>query len=220
MTFALRMVGVTKRFGHHDVLRGADLDLRRDETLAILGANGAGKSTLLRLAATLGRPTSGVIEILGHDSQREPEAARRRLAWVGQDAAVYDELTPMQHLAWWGRLHRLNYPEKDRLEDLEDAGLERVAYEPARHLSRGQRQRLALAIGFHADPALLILDEPSNGLDKQGTAWLDHKLEWRWERTATIVATHDESHARKLADRVLRLANGRLETMVGDPGLT
>jgi len=202
---ALRLRGVTKRYGARTVLRGLDLELGRGETVAVLGPNGAGKSTLLRIAAGLARPDSGTVEVAGHDARAQPLAVRTACSFLGQDAPLYDELTPAEHVAWWARLHRLDHQESAVNRTLLEAGLARLAHHPVRTLSRGERQRLALALVLLPDPPVLVLDEPFAALDTVAHAWLESLLAARQDRGATLVSLHDEAAAARVATRTLRL---------------
>src|SRR3989442_13438499 len=96
--------GLRKAYGCHLVLDGIDLDVRRGEAVALLGANGAGKTTLLRIAATLVRPTRGSIHVAGADCARDPEAARRRLGFLGHGSWLYEDLTASENLRFWATL--------------------------------------------------------------------------------------------------------------------
>lgn len=204
------MRGIAKSYGRHAVLRGVDLDVARGETVAVLGANGAGKSTLLRIAATLARPGAGTVEVAGSSAKDEPERARGNLSILTQDAPVYPDLTPSEQVGWWARAQGLQGVEVAK--HLAAAGLTAAAGEPARHLSRGQRQRLALTLALlPANRPLLLLDEPFAALDDAGTAWLEAELQARRGKQAVVLAMHDAAHARALSDRVLLLDAGRLE---------
>jgi ABC-type multidrug transport system ATPase subunit len=198
------MTGVRKRFGRRELWapNPLDLEVQAGETVALLGANGAGKSTLLRLAATVGRPSAGRIAIQGVDALAAPAAARAHLGYQPQDAPLYAELTPSEHLRWWARLHGAAV-DADGL--LVANGLAAVAHAPAATLSRGQRQRVALALATLHDPALLLLDEPFTALDADGARRVEELLDDRSGRKATLFALHDAAQAHHLADRVLRL---------------
>jgi len=206
---ALRLQGVTKSFGGHAVLRGLELEVRPGQCVALLGPNGAGKSTLLRIAATLARPREGQVHVAGIDARREPESARAQLSILTQEAPVYPELTPHGHVRWWARVQRLPAPDADAR--LQEAGLAHAAHQPARNLSRGMRQRLALTLALLPDRPLLLLDEPFAALDEAGRAWLSSNLTARRGRTAVVMALHDAAQAQALANSVLRLNAGRLE---------
>ena len=207
---ALRLRDIAKSFGRHPVLRDVDLDVARGETVALLGANGAGKSTLLRIAATLARPGMGTVEVAGVSAKSAPERVRGHLSILTQDAPVYPDLTPTEQVTWWARAQGLQGV--DAARRLAVAGLTASAAAPARQLSRGQRQRLALTLALlPADRPLLLLDEPFAALDDAGAAWLEAELKARRGRQAVVLAVHDAAHARALADRVLLLHAGRLE---------
>lgn len=208
---ALLLAGVGKRYGPRPILRAVDLAVAPRETVALLGPNGSGKTTLLRIAATIARPDAGRVVVGGVDARRFGELARARLAYAPQNAPVYAELTVAEHLAWWGRLRGARVERADVERALADAGLARMSRERGVALSRGQRQRLVLAMSFLGDPPLLLLDEPFTGLDGEGQEWLEARLAARRGSTATLVAWHDADAARRLADRRLRLADGRLE---------
>jgi ABC-2 type transport system ATP-binding protein len=207
---ALRLTGVAKRYGPRAVLREVALDVAPGETVAVLGPNGAGKSTLLRIAAGLARPDAGTVEVAGHDARKAPLAVRRACAFLHQDAPLYDELTPAEHVAWWSRLHRLPAADADVDRRLQEAGLARLAHHAAGTLSRGERQRLAVALALLPDPPVAVLDEPFAALDAVAHAWLESLLAARRGRGATLLSLHDEAAARRVADRAVRLSNGKL----------
>jgi ABC-2 type transport system ATP-binding protein len=202
----LRLRGVSKRYGARTILKGLDLDVAAGETVAVLGPNGAGKSTLLRIASGLSRPDAGSVEVAGHDARREPLAARKACAVLSQDAPLYDELTPAEHIAWWARLHGRDAGQAATDRALVEAGLARLAHHPVRTLSRGERQRLALALVLLPEPPVLVLDEPFAALDAVAHAWLESLLVARRAAgRATLVSVHDEAAAARIASRTLRL---------------
>lgn len=205
----LRLQGVAKSFGGRAILRDVHLAVRAGEAVAVLGPNGSGKSTLLRLAAAVSPPDAGLVEVAGTPVRRDDAVARRALGYVPQEPAVYDELTPAEHVALWARL-RGQATDPDAV--LADAGLATAAHRPAGSLSRGQRQRLALALALLGDPAVLVLDEPYTALDEQGEAWLTNLLARRRAAgCALLVAVHDPRQADHLLARTLRLRATRLE---------
>ena len=199
---ALWLSNVRKSYGGRALWTSVDLTVETGETVALLGANGAGKSTLLRIAATVCRPTAGSVVVGNVDARREPEKARCLLGYQPQDAPVYAELTPAEHLRWWMRLH-------DAPVDVDAAlvhfGLAAMAHKPSATLSRGQRQRVALAMASLHAPPLLLLDEPFTALDGAGQSVVGSILESRRGNQGTLLALHDEAQARRLADRVVRL---------------
>jgi heme ABC exporter ATP-binding subunit CcmA len=203
---ALDLKGIRKSYGRHAVLKGIDLEVNPGQVVAILGANGSGKSTLLRATGTLTR-AEGSIRIAGVDARRNPEAARRHIGQLTQEAPVYADLTVAENLRWWMHCHNVT---ADVPETLRRAGLLRPDA-PAQSLSRGQRQRLALAMALLPPRKVLLLDEPTTALDAAAVAWLESELRARrQEGAAILLALHDEALAARWADRVLRLEGGRL----------
>jgi len=178
----IRARGVEKRYGESRGLRGVDFELLRNGFLVVTGPNGSGKTTLLRLCVGLAAPTSGELAV---------EVERGRIGYLGHDPLVYRELTALENLDLYGRLYRV--PERrERIGML----LERFDLWDARHArvgaySRGMLQRLALCRTFLHDPALIVLDEPYDGLDDAGASLLDRELADRRIDAAFLVATHE-----------------------------
>ena len=204
----LRLRGVSKAFAGRHVLRGIHLDVHAGEAVAVQGPNGSGKSTLLRIAAALSPPDEGQVEVAGAPVGRDNLAARRAIAYVGQEPALYDELTPAEHVRWWARLRKVDV---DTDAILADASLAAAAHRTCGNLSRGQQQRLALALALLGDPRVLVLDEPFTALDPDGEAWLGNTLgRRRAAGCALLVAVHDPLHANRLLARTVRLRNRKL----------
>ena len=207
---AVRARGVMKRFGRAAALRGIDLDLAPGSALAVLGPNGAGKTTLLRLLAGLARPSRGQLEVDGRPPAHRD--SRARVGFVGHATALAPSLTVRENLLFAARLHGL--PEARRLADarLEREGLGELADRLASALSRGQAQRVAIARALVHDPALVLLDEPYTGLDRDAAARLARRLEEIREAGRTlVVVTHDPAALAGLVDGSLELRAGRLE---------
>jgi heme ABC exporter ATP-binding subunit CcmA len=206
----LRLRGVGKAFAGRHVLRDVNLDVRAGEAVAVQGSNGSGKSTLLRIAAALSPPDAGDVEVQGSPVGRDDVAARRAIAYVGQEPALYDELTPAEHVRLWARL-RGAAATVDVDAVLADAGLAPASHRACGQLSRGQRQRLALALALLGDPRVLVLDEPFTALDADGEAWLGNTLgRRRAAGCALLVAVHDPGQANRLLARTVRLRDRRL----------
>jgi ABC-type multidrug transport system ATPase subunit len=186
--------GLAKRYGDHRVFRGIDLELAGDGFLLVTGANGAGKTTLLRVLAGLAAPSAGELRL--------PE--RRAIGYLGHEPLVYRELTPLENLALFGRLYRI--PERaERIGMLlERFGLWEVRHDRVSTFSRGMQQRLGLCRVVLHEPALLVLDEPSNALDAAGLALLDELL--GEDGRAYVVATHEPQRVEHRASTRLVLA--------------
>jgi heme exporter protein A len=204
-------VGLRKSFGPALVLDEVTLEVPAGQCLALLGPNGAGKTTLLRILATVTRPSAGSLRIDGVDALGEPEAARVRIGMVAHASYVYEDLTAMENLRFWGTMAGLDTSPHRLRERLQVVELDTVADERARTFSAGMKRRLGLARVTLGRPRLLLLDEPFTGLDRRGQKWLDEfLLAFKAGGGSVVLATHGFTSALALADRAVILAGGRL----------
>lgn len=203
---AIEARGIRVAFGATVVLRGVDLVVPWGARLALLGPNGAGKSTLLRLLATLGRPNGGTVRIAGHDALADPVAVRRLIGVVAHQTYLYDELSALENLRFYGALYDI--PDLDRrAADLLDAvGLGTKRAQRVGSFSRGQQQRLTIARALLHEPALVFLDEPDTGLDLAAAGLLEDLFRAR----TLVMATHNLRQAARLCDRYTILNSGRI----------
>jgi heme exporter protein A len=182
---------------------------------AVLGPNGSGKSTLLSIAATLTRPTSGAISFGDFGENRN--AVREALGWLGHESLCYPDLTGRQNIELAATLRGRPGPAAfarmaERFE------LAAFASRPFRTYSRGQRQRVALARALVHDPTLVLLDEPTTGLDDAATRVLANVMKEEAARGAAVVlVTHDRGFADSMAQRLVFLERGRIVTEPGTP---
>jgi ABC-2 type transport system ATP-binding protein len=177
--------------------------------LGLLGPNGAGKTTLMQMIATLTQPTAGRILFQGRDVAREPEAIRERLGYLPQDFGVYDNLTAYEFLDYIARLKGVH--ERTRLERLLEAvNLHAVAHRRVGAFSGGMRQRLGIAQALLADPELLIVDEPTAGLDPEERVRLRNLLSELGLGRLVILSTHIVSDVESIATHVAVVREGRL----------
>jgi ABC-2 type transport system ATP-binding protein len=210
---AIDAVGLGRDFGSTRALEALDLDVPSGALVGLLGPNGAGKTTAMLLLATLLRPSRGSARLFGHDIVRERTAVRRHLGLVFQEASVDGLLTVEENLLFAARLAGFRNPAARRAvgETMERVGLSASASKPARQLSTGWRRLIDLARATLHRPALLILDEPTVGLDPEhrDRAWRLLETERR-ERGATVLfSTHYLTEAEG-CDRVVLLARGRV----------
>jgi gliding motility-associated transport system ATP-binding protein len=204
--------GVSKRFGRVAAVSDVSLAVRRGEVLGLLGPNGSGKTTLLRMLTGYLSPTAGRLTVAGFDTEREPMQARRRIGYVPESLPLYGHMRVREFLTFIARLRGL--PRKAAADAVDQVigrvRLEEVADAPIRTLSRGYRQRVAIAQGLVHGPEILVLDEPTNGLDPRqiiDTRTLIRDL--AGERTI-IMSSHILGEVTKTADRVAILLRGRL----------
>lgn len=198
-------------YGDRRAVDGVDLVLHPGERVALAGANGAGKSTLLRMLATLLRPRSGDLQVLGHDQPDGARQARAGIGYLAHDPLVYLDLTARQNLELYGDLYGID--DRDaRIDDLLDhVGLLARAEDTVRTFSRGMAQRLALARMLLHRPRLLLLDEPHASLDARGGELLDRQLmAARDDGRAAVIVTHEVERVARVADRLVVLRAGRV----------
>jgi heme exporter protein A len=213
---ALELRALTRRYGERLALADLTFTLEAGQTLAVLGPNGAGKTTLLRLLATLLRPHSGELRVLGHALPQEGWAVRGRIGLLGHEPLLYRELTARENLAFHAALHGV---EAGRAEQLLTAvGMERRADEPVRTLSRGMVQRVAVCRALLHDPELLLLDEPRANLDPAASELVEPLIGRASGRTRVIVS-HDPAGLLAEADLVLGLVRGRVRLLAKPGGL-
>ncbi|MCS6797123.1 MAG: heme ABC exporter ATP-binding protein CcmA [Myxococcota bacterium] len=202
---------LVKVWGATRALAGVSIRFEPATITAVLGPNGSGKSTLLALLAGLVRPSSGRVLWNGRDVRRLSADWRARVGIVGHAPMLYPELTARENLRVMATLHGLADATRrvERALDRFEAGS--FADRALGRCSRGQVQRVALARALLHAPDLLLLDEPSTGLDVASTARLEQAVREERDRGAVVVlVTHDEGLATRLADRVVRLQRGRL----------
>jgi len=205
--------GLSRRFGRREVLRDVALELPQGAFLLLLGANGAGKTTLLRILAALLLPSSGRAEVAGHDVRAEPAGVRRAVGYVGHAALLYRDLTAAENLRFYADMYGLPDPAARAAEMLDRVELRRRSHDAAGELSRGMRQRLAIARALLHDPSVLLLDEPYGGLDDRAAAVLDGILEEHAGRTTVVLVTHEPSRPMRWATVAREVRDGRLHPL-------
>ncbi len=200
---------IRKVFGRRIVLDGLSLTVEPGECVALLGANGAGKSTFLKIVATVLKPTSGILEILGHDARRMPERVRGQIALVGHGTHIYEDLTALENLRVWRTLADRPSDDATLRRALATVELDAFADERARAFSAGMKRRLSIARFVDVSLRLLLLDEPWSGLDQQGKKWLgEFLLGVKSRGGAVLLTTHDFASSLDVADRVAVIGAG------------
>ena len=217
--------GLAKRYGEREVVSDATFSLHRGEVFGFLGPNGAGKTTTIRMLVGLVRPTRGRIVIDGHDLHRDFEAAMRRVGCIVETPDLYRFLTGQENLEHFARM--LGDGAAGRIAPLAD--LVRMTGrldDPVRTYSLGMRQRIGIAQALLGDPAVLILDEPTNGLDPAGIREMRELIRHLADDRglAVFVSSHILSEMEKLVDRIAivhrgrTLAAGTLAELTGNGG--
>ncbi|NOY10996.1 MAG: ABC transporter ATP-binding protein [Archaeoglobi archaeon] len=195
---------VEKTFGRFKALKGLSFEIFGDERVALLGPNGSGKTTTVKLISGQIRPTGGEVRVFG--KSRIDEEVKARIGVVSHNTFLYDDLTAYENLEFFARIYRVD---EERIgELLREFGLWKRRHELVRNYSRGMKQRLSIARALINDPDLLILDEPTTGLDVEGRNRLFEAIS---SFSATILfTTHNLGEAEMLCTRVLIIRDGRL----------
>ena len=199
----------------HRAVRDVSFRVQVGEIYGVIGANGSGKSTLIRILSTLLLPDAGEVRVFGHDAVRDAPSTRPLLNRVSADPSFFHPMSSLENLLFYGRAYGMPGPTVRRRSEeiLDRLGLERAkTREPMWNLSRGQQQKVAVARAFLTSPRLLLLDEPTTGLDPRSKRDVqDFVAEVRREDGVTILlTTHDMGEADLLCDRIGFLAGGVL----------
>ena len=211
MSFAIRTIGLTKTYAGHHALDSVDLEVEDGSIFGFLGPNGAGKTTLLRMLTGLARPTSGVVQILGHDVTAVDDSIRARIGFLPDVPGFYDWMTAEEFLRFVGRLFAIDRRTLDERVGmlLGLAGLSDVTTSIG-GFSRGMKQRLGVAQALINAPQLLLLDEPTSALDPMGRRDVLDMLTSLRGRTTVFFSTHILADVERVCDTVAILDHGRV----------
>jgi ABC-2 type transport system ATP-binding protein len=212
-SIGVRIRGLSKRFWEVQAVKGLTLDVREGEIFGLLGPNGAGKTTTLAMLATLLPPTSGDAEIFGHRISKDVAAVRRAIGIAPQEISLYPRLTGQENLLFFGRLQGVGGRRlRDRVRELlERAGLTGRKDDLVESYSGGMQRRLNLVCSLVHDPRVVLLDEPTVGVDPQSRENLFRMVQEISAAGATVIyTTHYMDEAERLCDRIAIVDEGRL----------
>ncbi|MFW6050865.1 MAG: ABC transporter ATP-binding protein [Myxococcota bacterium] len=203
---------VTKYYGATPAVRDLDFRIEEGECVGFLGLNGAGKTTTLRLLSCLLLPTAGRVTIRGLDVEAEPHEIRKFIGFLPDHPPLYGEMTVEEYVRFAGRLRRMSKSavEKRLPEVIDTCGLREVAHQPIATLSHGYRQRAGIAQAIVHKPALLILDEPIQGLDPVQIVEMREMIRRLRGEHTILLSTHILSEIEQTCDRILMLHQGRI----------
>src|SRR5262245_65262513 len=224
----IQLVDLARSFGSLEAVRGISLEIRTGETFGLLGPNGAGKTTTLSMLSTLLRPTRGDVVVFGASAVRQPAEVRRRVGLAPQQISLYPMFTARENLEFFDVLHAVPSAIRHRRADelLELVGLSGRERDRVHTYSGGMQRRLNLACSLIHDPRLLLLDEPTAGVDPQSREKLFEVIRQVAGAGTTIVyTTHYIEEAERLCDRIAILDEGRiaavgtLQQLLGELGV-
>jgi len=211
--YAIQAVDLHKDFGEVYAVQGISFEVHRGEVFSLLGPNGAGKSTTISMLACLLQPTKGEAMVMGHSVQTEPMAVKRSLGVVPQDLALYEDLSARENLNFWGKMYGLRGSDLNRRVDevLEITGLTERQKGRVGKYSGGMKRRLNIGIGLLHKPAVLILDEPTVGIDPQSRrSILDSIMAFNQDATTVLYTTHYMEEAQELSDHIAIMDHGKI----------
>ena len=213
----LSIQNVNKQFGYRPVLRDVSLKIKDGEFLGLVGPNGSGKSTLLRIVVRVVSCDGGSISWNGNSILNTGADQRRPLLYLGHEPGFYPPLSAAENLHFIAKLYGLEPSAEDVEKNLYEVGLDPARTGPIREFSRGMLQRLTLSKALTIPWELLLLDEPTTGLDGQGKSMLSQLTEtWRKKDKSLLLVSHDEEWLSSHCDRVVQLSNGRIQRSEAD----
>ena len=203
----LKVEGLGKKFQKRWILKDINFKIEGGEVVMLLGANATGKSTLLKLIATIYKPTSGKIFLDGVDVSKSPKYMRERVSYIPETPILVNELSLDENMSFFAHLYSFkgNLERLKREFGLEDGG------KPAAKLSKGMKQRLSIATAMMRDPEVVVMDEPTIGLDRETVSFILELIKKLSDQgKIVIVSSHDEEDISKVATRVFVIGDGRL----------
>ncbi len=204
---------LTKRYARHEAVRGITFSVARGEIVGFLGPNGAGKTTTLRMLTGYLPPNSGTATIAGHDIFRQSIEARRKIGYMPENVPLYEEMRVKEYLSFRAQLKGLSGGDVRRGVGgvIDTCGLQSVRRKMIKTLSKGYRQRVGLADALVHDPELLILDEPTNGLDPNQIRQIRELIRHLAESHTVLVSTHILSEVEMISNRVIIIDGGKIK---------
>jgi ABC-2 type transport system ATP-binding protein len=209
----LESKGLTKHYGKFVAVEQLDLTVRRGEVFGLLGPNGAGKTTTILMLLGLTEPTGGRVQVLGFDPVRQPLSVKARVGYLPDQVGFYDGLTARENIAYIARLNGLSRPEADRriAAVLAQMGISQVANQRVATFSRGMRQRLGVAEVLLKRPQLIIMDEPTLGLDPEAAReFLENIRRLKTEGITMLLSSHLLYQVQAVCDRVGLFHQGKM----------
>ncbi len=210
----IKIFNLSKNFGQFKALKNVNLEVNNGEILGLLGENGAGKSTFLRILSTMLKPSSGSAEICGFDVLSEPEKVRQNVGILfGSETGLYERMTPKENIEFFGRLSGIEENKlKDRAEFLaEKFGFKDYQNKLVGKLSKGMKQKVAVARAIVHNPAVILLDEPDSGLDfKASRVIFNFMQQCKSEGKSIIYSSHSLENIKSYSDEIAVIRRGEI----------
>ena len=207
---SIRLHALTKRFGPQTAVNGISFDVQPGEIVGFLGPNGAGKSTTLKMITGYLLPDEGSVKVCGEDVSTDPLAIRKKIGYLPELNPLYYDLYVREYLQFIGETHQLN-PLKKRIEEvIEFVGLTKEAHKRIGALSKGYKQRVGLAAAIIHDPEVLILDEPTTGLDPNQILEIREVIRQQGQNKTVLFSSHILSEVEAICQRVIIIHQGNL----------
>ena len=208
----IRVKGVTKRFGQHVAVDNLSFDVMRGEIVGFLGPNGSGKTTTMRMLTSFYTPDMGNVTINGVDTQDDDLITRGAIGYLPENNPLYEDMLVSEYLAFVSELRGLGGAERKRNMDLtvEETGIQEVFYRPIHELSKGYHQRVGLAQAILHRPSVLVLDEPTEGLDPNQRITIRDLIRHLGGERTVLLSTHVMQEVENTCERVLVISRGKL----------
>jgi ABC-2 type transport system ATP-binding protein len=208
----IEIKNLTKRFGPNVVLDNINFTVKKGEVLGFLGPNGAGKTTTMKIITTFWTPTAGDVKVAGLDVVKDSLAVRAKIGYLPETVPLYEDMRVYEYLRFVAEIRGLTKEEiKKRIKEVTEAcGLRKVVRQPIEELSKGYRQRVGLAQAIMHNPEILILDEPTTGLDPNQIVEIRELIKKLGREKTVIFSTHILSEVSATCDRILIINNGRI----------
>jgi ABC-type multidrug transport system ATPase subunit len=206
----IEIIGVCKTYDKRVAVENINLSVKKGEVLALVGPNGSGKSTLLKIICTLLRPSSGTVNIFGHNITSHPIQVRQHISYLPEKVALWDELSAYENLYYWGKIRyddsfNMEIPTLLKKLKLKDENKIVSKY------SKGMRQRVAIGLAFLGPHDILLLDEPTSGLDPDGRFILRDMInDFMKNNNIVILSTHDILEVTRMCTRVIFMKTGKI----------
>ena len=208
----ISLAGLTKRFGPVTAVDGISLSIKRGEVLGFLGPNGAGKSTTMRMVTGFVAPSEGTVTVCGYDVSRDPLEVQKRIGYMPEGAPLYGDMTPLAFLRFIAGIRGFRGEERDRRVNaaIDKLELADVLHRPIETLSKGYKRRTGLAQSLLHDPDILILDEPTDGLDPNQKHQVRELIRHMGTDKAIVISTHILEEVEAVCTRAVVIAKGRV----------